>query len=320
MSKIFLPKKVAYVCSSIGTVSVYDNDDEMGKKIASYKVRAAFPVEDGKKLDTAISWSDLTNPPIDVLENTPIQNIRVASLEHRGNGGRAYKVIINDLYYVDMREDVILDTMITCGIEKGAVLKGEYVWAKYGAQMKLVRVGSQMHVEAMKNPDPSDMKEIKPGDIEVGGVYESKSGNKLMYLGAFSTYYFMQSERSGYFVSRYDRYYDQHLVKKRVHVFLDVMFSKNLENRDFGVIISTMSSPALYIELKTSKPKFVKQIMKKDISGDDIVGIIRRVAEDHDKDNNPYPHNWYVEQLCLGSTEPYLHPKVAKLKLEIKSK
>jgi hypothetical protein len=268
-------------------------------------------------LDTAISWTRTKNPLIDVLENKPLTNVRVASLEYRGNGGRAYKVIVNDLYYVDMREDVILDTMITCGIEKGALLKGEYVWTKYGAQMKLIRVGSQEYNNISKNPIPSEMKEIKAGDIEIGGVYESKSGNIEMYLGAFWTYNFLQDEKIGYFVSRHDRYSNQRLVKKKVHIFLDVRFTKNVEKSTLQGILKGMSSPMWYINLKSSKSKFVKQVAKKDFSGEDIVGTIRKIAEDYDNDKNPYPHNWGIEKLCVGVDAPYMHPKVGKLNLKI---
>jgi hypothetical protein len=185
MSNGYLPKKVTYVCSSPETIDVYDDEDICEKKIASHKVSPTFPVEDGKKLDAAIKWTKLKNPRMETLDNSPIKSIIVCNLEERGNGGRAYKVIVDNKFYVDMREDVILDTMINCGIEKGAILKGEYVWAKYGSNMKLVRVGSSLHAHFANGIDTSTVKELASSEIVVGGIYEMKSGVKRMYLGAF---------------------------------------------------------------------------------------------------------------------------------------
>jgi hypothetical protein len=90
------------------------------------------------------------DPTITTHFNNPITNIRVAGLETRGNGGRAYKVVIDDLYYFDLREDVLLEAMIECGINKGGILNGEYIWVKIRSHMKLIRVGSPLHKEMIK--------------------------------------------------------------------------------------------------------------------------------------------------------------------------
>jgi hypothetical protein len=322
-SKGFLPKKVAYVCASKAKIDVYDDDDYQSKKIATYQVHPTFPVEDGKKLDTAISWTGLKRPTIDVLNNEPLTNVRVCDLDYRGNGGRAYKVIINDKYYVDMREDVILDTMITNGIEVGGILKGTYVWAKYGAQMKLVRVGSYAHKMYSSNEDPSDLVEIKSSDVKVGGIYDMKSGTRKMYLGSFYTYDYSATRMGGYFYSG-TAFTDEKLTRKKVHVFVEIWewYVKNINTATPMSILDQKGNSHMVgsYDIKSSIPKFVKEICVKDLTGIVIEDVIRELAEQYDKDNNPYPINWHVDKLCLGKTEPYMHPKVSKLNLPIEKK
>jgi hypothetical protein len=63
------------------------------------------------------------------VENTP-KKIRVFTLEHRAEGGRAYKVVTEDGYYFDMREGVLLDTLVHCGCEADGTLGGEFVSAR----------------------------------------------------------------------------------------------------------------------------------------------------------------------------------------------
>lgn len=322
MSKGFLPRKISYVCASKETMDVYDSDDYRSKKIASYKVHPTFPVEDGKKLDTAISWTGLKNPKIDVLDNEPLSNIKVCDLEHRGNGGRAYKVIIHDKYYVDMREDVILDTMITNGVDVGGILKGTYVWAKYGAQMKLVRVGSYAHQLYAEQENPSDLVEIKTSDIKIGGVYEMKSGSKKMYLGSFYTYEYSAMRMGGYFYKG-PEFTDEKLIKKKSHLFVEVSwYVKDPIKSSVSAILRQPGNSYMAgtYEFKTSMPKFIKEICIKDMEGIDVTEIVRDIAEKYDSDKNPYPINWHVDKLCIGKTEPYLHPKLAKLNLPIVKK
>lgn len=121
---------------------------------------------------------------VEEMDNTPTNNVRITSLEHRGNGGRAYKVIVNDKYYVDLREDVLLDTILNAGIDSGGKLKGQYIWGKVGSAMKLVRVNSALHEELIKSTEINTMTKIK--NLEIGRVYESKT-QTLLYLGKFKT-------------------------------------------------------------------------------------------------------------------------------------
>lgn len=209
MSKVAvgsIPDKITYVFSdqrevAIGCewdISWYESDD--GTKTVKQKVTPSFPVDssDTKMMDRAISWAVQggydyqTNKPITKphttieIENKPITNVKVLSLEHRGQGGRAYKALI-DNFYVDLREDVLMDTLLQVGVKPGGVLQGEYVWAKMNSQMKLVRVGSELHRLIVEFESKKDIKPVGKKDLEIGGIYQDRKKNKVIFLGYVNT-------------------------------------------------------------------------------------------------------------------------------------
>lgn len=116
-------------------------------------------------------------------KNEPMKDLRVVALDVRNNGGRAYKIMTKDKYYFDMREDVLLDAMIKAGIREGGILNGEYIWANVSSQMKIVRVGSALHMSLIKDTEKSKLKRIGIKELVHGGVYATKRGEKYVYLG-----------------------------------------------------------------------------------------------------------------------------------------
>src|SRR5579885_3656062 len=223
MSKVAvgsIPEKITYVFSDQQEVAVgcewdiswYDDEDEDAPKTVKQKVTPAFPVDskDDKTMKRAIDWAtqdgwDYTTNKRKVkkhdtkeVENQPLNHVKVLSLEERGNGGRAYKALI-DNFYVDLREDVLMDTLLQAGVEPGGLLKGEYVWAKMGSQMKLVRVGSELHRLIVEFDSKKDMKPVGKGDLEVGGVYQDRKKNKAIFVGYVNTVVFKsKSDKPSY--------------------------------------------------------------------------------------------------------------------------
>jgi len=122
--------------------------------------------------------------------NNPIENVRINSYEERGRGGRAYKAIIRDKYYIDLREDVLFDTIMEKGIDRGGILRGKFIFAVIGSQMKLIRFGSSLHKEVMKVDKLRDNKRIPIKDLVVGGMYSGKSGKTAVYLGKANCLHF----------------------------------------------------------------------------------------------------------------------------------
>lgn len=122
------------------------------------------------------------NKPYDIIEsdNLPVKSVRIIGLDIRGNGGRAYQALVNEKYLVDMREDVMLDTMINVGMGVNATLPGEYIFAQIGAEMKLIRVGSKLHELMIETTSFGEKKPIIK--LIPGHIYASKS-KKVLYLG-----------------------------------------------------------------------------------------------------------------------------------------
>jgi hypothetical protein len=152
---------------------------------------------------------------VEEVDNKPITDVIVTSLEHRGNGGRAYKVIVNGKYYVDLREDILLDTILNAGIEIGGKLKGEYIWAKIGSAMKLIRTNSALHEEMLKSTEMNSLNKIK--NLQVGRIYESKT-QRLIYLGKVNSteVVFFEDQRANPYYNRTSNLIDGKLVTKPV--------------------------------------------------------------------------------------------------------
>lgn len=159
-----------------------------------------------KTIETGTNWAEIkewdkNNSGISVskleVNNEPVSKIRISSLEKRGRGGRAYKVIItlpnkSELFYVDLREDVLMDTILEKGIDEKGILKGEFIWARVDTDMKLIRVGSKLHEEMIQSTKLNSVK-ISKSKLEVGGVYSNKHHTKV-YLGEFATINCIQKE------------------------------------------------------------------------------------------------------------------------------
>ena len=238
MSKVAvgsIPEKITYVFSDQQEVPVgcewdiswYDSDD--GPKTVKQKVTPAFPVDstDDKSMKRAVEWATsdgwdystnkrkVKNHDTKEVENKPLKDVKVLSLEHRGQGGRAYKALI-DNFYVDLREDVLMDTLLQAGVDAGGILKGEYVWAKMGSQMKLVRIGSELHRLIVEFESKKDIKPVGKGNLEIGGVYQDRKKNKAIFVGYVNTVKYKTENPIPYYQRQgtADFKYKQTVVKK----------------------------------------------------------------------------------------------------------
>jgi len=198
----YFPKEICYISSikrEIGVGCEWDMDHGANANNKTEEVVPAFPVDnnDEKSLLTANNWAvsdirmqcrqetDKNKHPLptkEIIDNNSITGIRLLSIEQRGNGGRAYKALVNN-YLVDVREDVVMDTMLQEGIEAGGILKGEFVWAKCGAQMKLVRKGSELYKLIAEFESKKDKKPVSKKTLEVGGIYRTKKKESYIYIG-----------------------------------------------------------------------------------------------------------------------------------------
>jgi hypothetical protein len=197
----YIPTEITYIFAGTQKVcQVWDDVDQPEHERNYAEVVPAFcsdadkekGVETGKRWASSrcTHWDHETKKQVQTaqvgiktMENKPISGLRVLSLEHRGQGGRAYKVVTPDGFYFDLREDILLDTMKTEGVTPGGILNGEYIWARVGAEMKLVRKGSELFRALLEASERSILSAIPLKQLKVGTVYETKSGERGLFLG-----------------------------------------------------------------------------------------------------------------------------------------
>lgn len=191
----YLPKNIKYVQREPRLVTDYwETDIFEAKTPKGIMVAEAFPVDatNPKTYQTAVRWaqgsyyvqeSERVQPKVTEVPNDPIPTVEIVSLEIRGEGGRAWKALINGTFYVDLREDVLLDSLRNGeGVTKGE-LTGPFVWAVVGSHMKLVRVGSVLHEAVLEAGNRREKTVVSTKKLVVGGVYETKKGEKFVYAG-----------------------------------------------------------------------------------------------------------------------------------------
>lgn len=199
-----IPENVTYIYSHDQKLSSYWEDDSLHAGFVGQTVTPAFcsDASNVKTLETGRSWAGAEhwdgNKRVKGVvkeitkKNDPIKGIKIVGLEIRSEGGRAYKVVTPDNYYFDVREDILMDTMIEAGISKGGILNGEYIWAKVGSAMKLVRVGSLLHKALIVATEDRSLKKLKHGELKFGHIYKGKGAKSYVFLGYVDTEKFIQ--------------------------------------------------------------------------------------------------------------------------------
>lgn len=213
--------------------------------------------------------------------NEPIR-IKILSLEKRSEGGRAYKIVTDENFFFDLREDVLLDTIINCEIIKG-VPEGRFIWAKVGSQMKLVRIDSDLHKTLIESTDDKKKKTIPQKDLEIGGIYRGKNKNKYVFLGFYDADFIVEDFRTK--TAKIVRIRNQMLF---YHV---ADYEKEIEWNLFG------------FEFKKSASSFVEKIGQKRIKEDEFIEKIKESLkkDDYYKEKSKF-NLWSIRK--PGSEEP----------------
>jgi hypothetical protein len=260
-------------------------------------------------------------PVISERPNDPIGGIRLIGLEHRSQGGRAYKALVLNKYVFDFREDVLLDAILNCGILENGVLPGEYVFASVGSEMKLIRVGSLLHEKMIEATDY--WKKDVIGKLEVGGIYRNKV-KTMLYLGpVYSRHVDVEwKTKTNAYASwghANQMYADTksppkcaRLAKEdRSHLFVDITDDKQKQNPQTIDDIAYLSAYRF-----TYYDKLPKSFREKigHISGD-IEELIQAVKERAIKGDDRGIENliYYARTLNVSSKPGFLHPKIAAI-------
>ena len=154
----------------------------------------SFPVDPlGSNISTARDWAgkDYSEHNCENL----FKSIKIIHLDERGNGGRAYQVLVtpqNDSskkFLVDLREDVIMDILIRKGVLVGGIVEEDFVVIMEGSSTKLILKDSDKYLEGLKDNLKRSAGKIKPSTLKLGNCYESLSGKKGVYLGKHNKEY-----------------------------------------------------------------------------------------------------------------------------------
>jgi len=209
-----------------------DKDSKSASKTAERWSNAVKVLRKQARSRIAMLFDDVEDA-YEETPNDPLKNLRVFYLEIRGEGGRAYKVIDERGYVWDLREDVLVEAMIECGIKKGGILGGEYVWAILGSQIRLVRVGSQLHKDLAVSTKRGKQKKIGVRDLVVGGMYATKSGDMGVFCGFVHSHGNKKKRQLWLEISSYDlnptRWTGtEHVLEPRTHQeAVDYVLSEN---------------------------------------------------------------------------------------------
>jgi len=191
----YIPERITYVTKPIREIATNWSDSwAQGTPLNKVAVSPSFPVPADKEnlMETARRWGrsggwnngiQAKVPFTETTEDNDPKRLIICAIEHRSEGGRAYKVMDEQKRYFDFREDVLLETLLNAGCETGGELSGSYIWARVGSQMKLIRVDSVLHRQMILSTGRKTLKNIPVKDLEVGRVYSQKAGQKLVFIG-----------------------------------------------------------------------------------------------------------------------------------------
>ncbi len=162
-----------------------DIDDIEKAETGTFRSVYVSDATNKKTLESGKDWQKSYNKDIGdgtlSRPNDPFK-VKIVNLEFRGHGGRAYKVITPDNLYFDLREDVLLDVIRNCDIIDGTPTC-EFIWARVGSEMKLVRVGSILHNRLIESTKTLYTKDLKISELKPGDVCEGRTGSKHILIG-----------------------------------------------------------------------------------------------------------------------------------------
>ena len=198
-----IPEKIAYVHHKPRLVNIGCNwsldwffytMDGMQKVT---KARLADP-SDNKALNSAMNrvtgYREPTRAKLTVINNEPIKNIRIISANQHSKGIR-YGAIVNN-FYIELEDDMMVDTILHGGINTDGVLNGEYIWGKFNSAFKLVRIGSKKYNFLQGIESRKTLPKISKRDLEIGGVYVNWLGDKAILLGFVNSVQYKYPEKS----------------------------------------------------------------------------------------------------------------------------
>lgn len=162
---------------------------------------SGYVVGDNGSTEAAEKWGGSDSIKLESLENK-FEDIKIIGLSVRGNGGRAYRVVIKVNHYnvlVDLREDILLKIIDEVGILPKGIVKGQFSFYANSSQVQLGFVNTEEDLEQYKsdvelidNLQNKQLKNtIKLKDLKIGYSYQIVPKSKIetkrfyMYFGEY---------------------------------------------------------------------------------------------------------------------------------------
>ncbi|MDF2534003.1 MAG: hypothetical protein K0R18_160 [Bacillales bacterium] len=314
----YLPEKIYLYCKKPqDAVSVdidEEDEDELDEDEVEEGVRHAFPVSDQStqsRHENAEKWAtkynydknrNQTKVSGDVFEypNVGFDSVTIKNLEVRGQGGRAYQVVLehdDKKFQVDLREDALMDVIRNTGILAGGRLNGTFCFIVEGSQTNLVRENSKVWQSAKKGAESRKSATIKKSDLKIGHKYKSLSGDTGIYLGeVFARSISFKDEKETSYYSRKSGAgkLEYGKVAKKM-IFVDAYTSKPIEDFKQG--------KTSYYNIKLQTSHSYREDLGKvgDINPAEIVSLANKIGEnlykDFTKDENS---GYYVDNTLLA--------------------
>lgn len=153
----YRPENLKYIARQATELQIHHIDSEARLRPWSVKPKRTIQVRPTfiadalkeKAIERGVAWAsqqvwDITAQKYltgvcEVFDkpNSPIAQVELLDISRRGGGGRAWKVLIEGTFYVDLREDQLLSALRDGkGCKKGMLL-GPFVWEVHGSQIRL---------------------------------------------------------------------------------------------------------------------------------------------------------------------------------------
>lgn len=167
---IKIPKNITFICKI----------DKSNKS----NIMDTFPVDSSSDKTTALEWVRGHKHKQFTFPNKNFDNLIITNLEQRGEGGRAYKVVLNNKFRFDLRENVLMDIIKHQGIGKNGLLIGPFKFVQVGSQTKLMFTDGDLFKDAtQRDKERTQIKKIPDNELTIGGIYQSLNGSTSIYLG-----------------------------------------------------------------------------------------------------------------------------------------
>lgn len=180
----------------------YKNVTMVLKKDSRYpNYYSGYVVGDSGSTESAERWGGSDAIKLEGLTNS-FDGIKILGLDVRGNGGRAYRVVIKVNHYnvvVDLREDILLRIIDEVGILPKGIVNGQFSFYANSSQIQLGFVNTEEDLEQYKsdvelidNLQNKQLKNtIKLKDLKIGYSYQIVPKSKIetkrfyMYFGEY---------------------------------------------------------------------------------------------------------------------------------------